>query len=262
MAKNSKVAIAIVWVALTLAGCGVPRVTLPSGAGTPLADYLPALTTARAACEGTRTFQAELSLSGKAAGQRLRGRIHAGLVPGALRLEGVAPFGSPVFILVADGVNGTLLLLRDRRVLKDAPPEDILNALVGIRLGADDLRSVLTGCVNAAAEPVSARSYGADWIAVELGGSRSIFLRRRTGGWQIVAGRHADLEIDYTAFINGRPSQIALRSQRNDLDLMLALDQVMLNVDLDRAGLVTVNVPPGVLSLSLEQLRQAGRLGQ
>jgi hypothetical protein len=64
----------------------------------------------------------------------MRGRVLAGVVPGALRLEGVAPFGGPVFILVADGVHGTLLLPRDR-VLQDAAAEDILDALVGIRLG-------------------------------------------------------------------------------------------------------------------------------
>ena len=240
----------------------MPRVTLPSGAGTVMTDYLPALSSARALCVDTRTFQAELGLSGRAAGQRLRGRIHAGLVPGALRLEGVAPFGSPVFILVADGAHGTLLLLRDRRVLKDAPPEDILNALVGIKLGPDDLRSLLTGCVSAAAEPVAARRYGDDWIVVEMAGGGASYLRRRMAGWQIVAGRYGGLEIDYTAFVNGRPSQIALRGRGTGLDLMLAVDQVMLNVDLARAELVAVNVPPGLLPLSLEELRQAGPLGR
>ena len=113
-------------------------------------------------------MQAELGLSGRAAGQRVRGRVLAGLVPGALRLEGVAPFGAPVFILVADGMRGTLLLARDRRVVQDAAPEDILNALVGIRLGPDDLRAMLGGCVRAAGESTAARAYGADWLAVDL----------------------------------------------------------------------------------------------
>jgi hypothetical protein len=77
-----------------------------------------------------------------------------------LRLEGVAPFGTPVFILVADGSRGTLLLSRDRRVVRDADVADILDALIGLRLGPDDLRAVLSGCVKAAAEPASARAYG------------------------------------------------------------------------------------------------------
>ena len=75
------------------------------------------------------TMQAELGLSGRAAGQRMRGRVLAGLVPGALRLEGVAPFGAPVFILVADGTRGTLLLSRERRVV------------AGCRAGGDSQRA-------------------------------------------------------------------------------------------------------------------------
>jgi hypothetical protein len=260
LAKNSKVAAAIICVSITFAACGPPRVTLPTGAGTSITDYLPALTSARAACESVRTFQAELGLSGRAAGQRMRGRIHAGLVPEALRLEGVAPFGGPVFILVADGARGTLLLLRDRRVLKDAPPEEILNALVGIRLGPDDLRALLTGCVKAAGEPSAARSYGPDWMAVDLTDGGTIYLRRRQNDWQIVAGRYGGLEVDYAAFLNGRPSQVVIRGK--DLDLMLALDQIALNVELPLGELVAVNIPAGTSPITLEELRRAGPLGQ
>ena len=245
---------------MSVAACGPPRLSLPSGAGAAVSDYLPALTGARAACESIRTFQAELGLSGRAAGQRMRGRVHAGLVPKALRLEGVAPFGSPVFILVADGTHGTLLLLRDRRVVRDAPPEEILNALVGVRLDPDDLRSLLTGCVKAVAETSSARAYGADWLAVDLAAGGTIYLRRRQGEWQIVAGRHDGLEIDYTAFSNGRPSQIVLRGQ--DLHLALAVTQVQVNGDLPREALVAVNIAPGMEPLTLEELRRAGPLGQ
>ena len=155
---------------MVLAACGTPRVALPGGASTPAPDFAPAYAEARAACENVRTIQAELGLSGRAAGQRMRGRVLAGLVPGALRLEAVAPFGAPVFILVADGTRGTLLLARDRRVVQDAAPEDILNALVGIRLVPDDLRAMLAGCVRSASEPTAARAYGPDWLAVDLAG--------------------------------------------------------------------------------------------
>lgn len=260
MAKNPKLAFTIICFSIALAACGPPRVVLPSGSGTPFSDYVPVLAGARAACEGVRTFQAELGLSGGAAGQRLRGRIHAGLAPGALRLEGVAPFGSPIFILVADGAEGTLLLPRDRRVLRNAPPEEILNALVGIRLGPDDLRSLLTGCVKASAEPASARSYGPDWLAVDLATGGTIYLRRLRGEWQIVAGRYGGLEIDYTAFANARPSQIVLRGK--DLNLMLALGQIELNGDLPLQALVAVNVAPGMSPLTLDELRRAGPLGR
>lgn len=199
-------------------------------------------------------------MSGRAAGQRMRGRVHAGLIPGALRLEGVAPFGSPVFILVAEGLRGTLLLLRDRRVLQDAPPEEILNALIGVRLGPDDLRALLSGCVRAAAEPATGRAYGADWIAVELASGGTVYLHRRSGTWRIVAGRYGGLEIDYTAFQGDRPSQVALRGA--DLNLALALHQVEVNGELPRDQLVSVKIPSGLSPLTLGELRRAGPLGR
>lgn len=205
-------------------------------------------------------MQAELGLSGRAAGQRIRGRVLSGFAPGALRLEGVAPFGSPVFILVADGVRGTLLLSRERRVVQDAPPDEILNALVGIRLGPDDLRALLSGCVRAAAEPATARAYGADWLAVDLAAGGTLYLRRVGKAWRIAAGRYGGLEIDYAAFEDSRPSEVVLRGA--DMNLALALNQVEINGELRREALVALKIPDGVVPLSLEQLRRAGPLGE
>lgn len=226
----------------------------------PAPDFAGSYAGARAACEPVRTMQAELGLSGRAAGQRMRGRVLAGLVPGALRLEGVAPFGAPVFILVADGMRGTLLLSRERRVVQDEAPEEILNALVGIRLGPDDLRALLSGCVRAAAEAAMARAYGADWLAVDLAAGGTIYLRRSGSAWRIVAGRYGGLEVDYPAFQGDRPSQIVLRGI--DLSLALALNQVEINGALPRDELVALKIPDGIAPLSLEQLRKAGPLGR
>jgi hypothetical protein len=205
-------------------------------------------------------MQAELGLSGRAAGQHIRGRVLTGLAPGALRLEGLAPFGTPVFILVADGARGTLLLSRDRRVVQDAAPEEILNALVGIRLGPDDLRAMLSGCVRFAGEPTTARAYGADWLAVDLAAGGTVYLRRTDNAWRIVAGRHDGLEIDYPAFQGARPSQVVLHGP--DLSLVLTLNQIETNGDLPRDQLVALKIPDGVDPLSLEQLRAAGPLGR
>ena len=233
--------------------------TLPGGMGTPAPDFAPAYAEARAACESVRVLQAELGLSGRAAGQRMRGRVLAGLVPGALRFEGVAPFGAPVFILVADGNRGTLLLSRERRVVRDAAPEEILEALIGIRLGADDLRALLGGCVRAAAESTGARAYGADWLAVDLAAGGRVYLRRMGNAWRIVAGRYGGLEVDYAAFQADRPSRVVLRGA--DLNLGLSVSQVEVNGDLPRDQLVGLKIPDGVTPLSLEQLRKAGPLG-
>jgi len=260
LAGKNKLVLSTLFLTISLTACGTPRVALPGGTGTPAPDFAAAYTEARAACENVRTMQAELGLSGRAAGQRMRGRVLAGLVPGALRLEGVAPFGSPVFILVADGARGTLLLSRDRRVVQDAPPEDILNALVGIRLNPDDLRAMLAGCVRSAPEATAGRAFGSDWLAVELAAGGTAYLRRIENAWRIVAGRYEGLEIDYPAFQGSRASQVVLRGP--DLDLALAVNQVELNGELPRDALVALKIPEGVTPLSLDELRKAGPLGQ
>ena len=260
MAEKSKLTLSILLITIGLAACGTPRVTLPAGTGAPAPDFAPAYAEARAACDGVRTIQAELGLSGRAAGQRLRGRVLAGLIPGSLRLEGLAPFGAPIFILVADGIRGTLLLTRERRAVHDAPPEEILNAIVGIRLGPDDLRAVLAGCVRAAGEPKAARSYGADWLAIDLAAGGTVYLHRPATAWRIVAGRYEGLEIDYPAFAGARPSRVVLRGA--GLNLVLELNQVEVNGELPKDALVALKIPDGVAPLSLEQLRAAGPLGR
>ena len=53
---------------------------------------------------------ATLALSGRAGEQRLGGRVDAGFTDeGQARLEGRAPFGRPVFVLVAPSVSRATL---------------------------------------------------------------------------------------------------------------------------------------------------------
>jgi hypothetical protein len=217
-------------------------------------------------------------LSGKAGSQPLRGRALAGFAPGAVRLEALAPFGSPAFILVADGSRGTLLLPRDRRMLQNAAPEDILNALIGVPLGPDDLRAVLSGCMKANAMPVSGREFGPDWMSVDLDSGGTMYLQRVKGqpaAWRGVAGRYAGLEIEYPQFAGEQPARIVIRSgpaaapvagsaapAAADVALTIGLSQVEVNGDLPRDQLVAVKIPPGMEPITLTELRAAGPLGR
>ena len=217
-------------------------------------------------------------MSGKAGSQPLRGRALAGFAPGAVRLEALAPFGSPAFILVADGSRGTLLLPRDRRMLQNAAPEDILNALIGVPLGPDDLRAVLSGCMKANAMPVSGREFGPDWMSVDLDSGGTMYLQRVKGqpaAWRVVAGRYAGLEIEYPQFAGEQPARIVIRSgpaadaaagsaapAAVDVALTIGLSQVEVNGDLPRDQLVAVKIPPGMEPITLTELRAAGPLGR
>ena len=251
---------ALAVIAGTACAPAVRHLTLPSGSGTPAADAPATFTSAAAACRSVSTLQAELALAGHAGRQRLRGRVLAGFAPNAARLEGVAPFGSPAFILAADADRGTLLLPRDHRVLQNAPPADILNALIGVPLGPDDLRAVLAGCVKANAEPKGGRRFGDDWLSVDVD-EGIIYLQRQPSGWRIVAGRIANLEVEYTQLGPSGPLQVVIRSAPADVELSIGLNQVEVNGELPRDQLLAVKVPDGMQPITVEELRRAGPLG-
>src|SRR5262249_25621396 len=82
-------------------GCGPPpSLTLPSGPSTTLADAQAVLHDALGHCAGLHSITAELGLSGRAGSTKLRGRLQAGFAePSQLRLEAVAPFGAPFFVV-------------------------------------------------------------------------------------------------------------------------------------------------------------------
>src|SRR3954469_22698584 len=75
---------------LMLTACAGRRVALPTDSGAPLADFAAIHSQVSAACRGVRTLTPELSISGRAVSQRLRGRIVSGFArPASMRLEGV-----------------------------------------------------------------------------------------------------------------------------------------------------------------------------
>jgi hypothetical protein len=224
------------------------------------------LRTALGRCAETKTFSAELALSGHAGSQPLRGHVIAGFAPGALRLEAVAPTGAPAFILVADGSRARLLLARDGRLVESAHAGEILEALVGISLAPDDLRAALNGCLKASVAGSRARAYGVDWLVVELTGGGDIYLHRTaTGSWLPVAGHFADLTIEYPERGAAGPSRVRVRSaraSRQEVDLNIALSQVDVNGDLPLDKLVALSVPPGTTPMTVEELRREGPFGR
>ena len=265
MRRFAALASAIFAAAIAGSACGPARVALPAGPGTPRADALPLLESATAACRAVRTLTTELTLAGKTGQQKIHGHVVAGFAPGALRLEGVAPFGAPAFILAAENGRGTLLLARDRRVLPSAPPAEILQALVGVSLSPDDLLAVLTGCVKAMARPGAARAYGADWLAVDFAGGGTAYLNQKNGQWRVASGLLNGLEIDYGTTVNGLPQSVRLFSadsgQAPTVDLDVRLQSFTINAPLERDAF-SVRVPPDTQPMTLDDLRSSGPLGQ
>jgi hypothetical protein len=236
--------------------------SLPTDPGAPLPDFAEIHRQASAACTGVRTLTAELSLSGRAGGRALRGRAIVGFErPASIRLEGVAPFGPPAFILAGRGPSATLLLPRDNRVLKGARAEDILGALTGVALSPADLLAALTGCVVATPTPSAGRMHQNGWVSIDLSGGATVYLVRVALGWQPRAARRPGWQIEYPLWQTGFPAIVRLRSLDTavNVDLTAVVSQLEANVPIDPAAF-TVTVPPDMLPMTLEELRDAGPL--
>jgi outer membrane biogenesis lipoprotein LolB len=245
-----------------LSGCGARSATLPTDPGTPFADFAQVHAQLTEACRGVKTLTSELALAGRAGDQRLRGRVVAGFErPASMRLEGVAPFGPPAFILAARADTATLLLPRDDRVVRGERAEDILGALTGIALAPADLQAILTGCVTADPKPTSGQLHTGGWASIDLEGGARVFLRQENNAWQLRAARREGWQIDYPMWQGRFPRSVRLLSERAGaaVDLTATLSQVEANVPL-AAEAFAVNVPADAQTLTLEELRSAGPL--
>jgi len=254
-------------VAAALEACAPKAPALPGGPGTPFADYAAAYDQATGRCRGIKAITASMALSGTAGSTKLRGRIDAGFAePARARLEGIPPFGKPVFILVADGPHGTLLLTRDNRVLRDAPPDAIVDALAGVALGPDALRTVVSGCGFADGAPSAGseiHAAGNDWVRLTFASSTA-YLVSRSGTWHLAAATRGPLTVTYTLDDRGWPASIGIRAVsdgRVTADIHLRLSDVDRDTTLEAAAF-RVDVPADAAPLTLDELRRAGPLGE
>lgn len=244
--------------------CAARLPPLPSGAGTPFADFPGAYAQATDSCRSVRTMAAVLEISGRAAGSRFpRAKIDAGFeAPGKVVLELPAP-GRPFFTFAVNGGSATLLLQRDGRVLKDAPPADTLEALAGVSLAPDELRQIVAGC-GFGGEPAAGRTLSPHWTAIDTAGSVS-YLQQVAGRWRLTAATRGPLEVRYADFVGGRPATIRLRANGSDrdraTDLTIRTSQVDINEPI-AASAFEPEIPAGAKPMTLDELRRAGPLGR
>jgi hypothetical protein len=249
-----------------LASCGMPLMSLPVGPGGPAPDAASALAGATAACGAVSTFSAEIAVRGSIRGHGVRARLIAGLAGAdSLRIEAVAPFGQPIFIVVASGGDATVVL-SDNRVLEHGSPGAVLEALTGVPIEAGDLRPLLTGCAEAP-DVSSTRALGELWRVVPERSGR-LYLERdeAAAAWRVVAAVHEpaaggpEWRAEYREFASGLPRAVRLASTDSDaFDLRLALSQVALNETLG-PEVFQVRMPAGAVPMTLDELRASGPL--
>jgi outer membrane biogenesis lipoprotein LolB len=238
-----------------LTACAARPPARPAAPGAPHPPAVEVFSAATARCAGLSTFTAALRLSGKAGTERLRGTLHTGLAaPGSVRFEAVAPFGQPFFILAGTGGRATLLLPRENMVLADAQVPDVLERLTGLRLGPEDLRMLLTGCLALPAAPRDGRLYDRDWQSVVVGAQTVAYLRTIDGRPRVVAADDGEWRVDYAQYQNDWPRQVRIRSVAGDVDMTAVLEDVSINTDIDRRAF-EVTVPADAAPITLDHLK-------
>lgn len=262
----------LVALALGASACATAAtIRLPDGPWTDEPSAAGAFESASAACRSVRTLTAELGVRGNAGRSKIRGRVLAGFQRGgSLRLEAPAPFGAPVFILVARANRATLLLPRDRRILRDVAVDDVLDAITGLRRSSDDVLALLAGCLvsDAASAGAGERSRGG-WLRVGLAGGVTAFLAPDGDRWRVAAGQGqpgaagSAWSVSYAAFASGFPAAVTIRQEAGpgaaDTALTFRVSQLETNVPIDPRAFDVI-VPSDAQLLTLEELRQSGPL--
>jgi len=277
---------AIVALAVVASSCASPLIKLPKlpapARAEPAADATEVLEEATRSCAGVRTLTAEVAVSGRVGGERVRVHLIFGVErPASARIEATAPFGAPFFIFATAGGNATLLLPRDNRVLQRGRPERVLEAAAGVPLDADQLRAVLTGCPPDGEHGVMIAA-GNDWRVLRTmrgNGSDELYFHRdkSSASWQLASALESRLDeaevagqtrwraawrADFRDRANGLPRSIRLASvdragrTGEAFDLTLALSQVETNAAIDAAAF-RIEVPPAARPITIEELRRA-----
>lgn len=254
-------ALATLAIVLALSACAARTPPRPTGTAGPDPSAVEAFSTATAACRGFRSLTGELSLSGRAAGERIRGRVIAGLeAGGSVRLEGVAPFGPPVFILAGKAEKATLLLPREHRVLTDTPVAAVLERLTGLALSADDLRLMVSGCLADNAAPAEGRRWPGGWQAVTLAPDRVAYVRLQQGRPVVVAADYGPWHVDYAEHLSGYPRVVRVRRTGDvTTDVTARVGELEVNTAINPLAF-TLEVPSDADPMTLDELRSVAPL--
>jgi hypothetical protein len=246
---------------IAVSSCAARSPARPTGAPTADATALQAFTAATRECGGLKSLTAEIGLSGRAGGERMRGRLLAGFAaPASARLEAVAPFGPPVFILAARDDRGTVVFPREKRALPDTAVAEILARLTGLDLGAGELRLLLSGCLVERPDAADGRTYAGGWRAVSLGERRTAYLREVAGRPQIMAADYGAWQIDYADHLNGWPRTVRVRGAAGaDVDITARLQQLEINVPIEPKAF-EVEIPADAARVTLDDIRSLAPL--
>ena len=168
----------------------------------------------------------------------------------------------PFFILAGRGERATLVLPRERRVLKDTGVAEVLERLTGLWLGAEDLRLIVSGCLADRATPEDGRKWGESWRAVTIGPERVAYLRIQNGRPVVTAADYGPWHIDYSAHASGFPRTVRVRRAGDAaIDITARIEQLQVNTPINPLAW-SVEIPSDADPMTLDELRSIAPLAE
>jgi hypothetical protein len=240
--------------------CAAALFVPPVGPGEPAPEAATAWADATRACRGVTSYKASLRVSGRIRGERLPTTIEiaTGATPTGMRLEGRAA-NRNIFRLAGTTDEATLYLDDGHRSARGRP-EDLTDALMGVKLGPGRWLALLTGCVAAPPDFVSGARYGAD-LAVTTPSDR-VFLALVNGVWRGVHGTFDGLVVTYRRFSSTLPDEWRLSSEAGrdpSIALSVSVDDLTIG-DPIASSAFTLALPDDVTPMTIDELRQSGPL--
>jgi hypothetical protein len=210
------------------------------------------------ACAGVQSYNAEIRPSGQVADAAVRGLTLFVGVTDQERVGIDAEAGNQtLFTLKGTTSEATLWLPRENRFAV-APADRILDAIVGLALGADRLLALLSGCIASDRTIIGADRLGG---VVRITTPDSVvYLEQKDGRWVPRAGQFGDLMVDYPDWDGEWPGRVLVRTVQGrapSVDLSLTVIARAVNREFP-AGAFTVRLPDGAVPAAVEDLRLIG----
>lgn len=190
--------------------CAARLFVPPTDPGVPAPDAGAALDAATAACGPVDALSFALGMKGRVGDQGIpRGVSFLGAVTrdGRMFLEATA-LGTQRMVF-AGRPDGATLWLREGNRAIDAPADDVIEALTGMRLGSAQLLDLLTGCVTADRRVEQAARVG-DRLRVTLPVATVWLEPASPAGWRARWASVGDLRADYHAADGPWPRELTL----------------------------------------------------
>jgi hypothetical protein len=242
--------------AIGAASCAARMFVPPTGPGAPAPEAAAAWDEATKECRTVTSFAPTLRLGGKVSGASVPGLTVLGAVTadGGIRLQATGG-GRTIFELAGTNDRATFYWREDNKVAI-ARAEELVEALVGLKLGADALLPILTGCVTRGESGSRGERYG-DRLAVSTPTSR-VFLQRERSGWR---ARYADVQglaVQYKWEQAAWPREITIAAQRgtpSEVRLTLRIDEGPIVNPALGPETFALNVPSTATPMTLDELR-------